>query len=182
MRTEIQRLVHLHILVGHSVGVQSHQVSVNNMFGYCRCFFLNRVSLIPHLPTISILKSKNPCWPIPLILFFFFSECSLASPGSTCTNLGERDCKYEYIGDHCCCGQCSDSSWLSLACVPDSTTGEGVWQQQLCPVGGCDSQGEWLTFRQNTVRHNLKEFLPQEMSPRRTTLAAIQTTSTEQKS
>ena len=115
-------------------------------------------------------------------LILFFSECSLASPGSTCTNLGERDCKYEYIGDHCCCGQCSDSSWLSLACVPDSTTGEGVWQQQLCPVGGCDSQGEWLTFRQNTVRHNLKEFLPQEMSPRRTTLAAIQTTSTEQKS
>ena len=86
MRTEIQRLVHLHILVGHSVGVQSHQVSVNNMFGYCSWFFLNRVSLIPHLPTISILKSKNPCWPIPLILFFFFQNVALpplAAPART---------------------------------------------------------------------------------------------------
>ena len=75
------------------------------------------------------------------------SECSLASPGSPCTNLEAEDCKYEFIGDHCCCGQCSDSPWLILKCVLDSTTGSKLWQStqpdsQTCPAEGCGSKGK----------------------------------------
>ena len=73
------------------------------------------------------------------------SGCSIASPGSSCTDLEVEECKYEYIGgDHCCCGQCSNSSWLNLACVLDSTTGDRIWQltQVLCPTHGCGSEGE----------------------------------------
>ena len=91
-------------------------------------------------------------------------ECSLASPGSLCTNLEGEDCKYEHIGEHCCCGRCSDYSlcngnhidedtnmcepmhWLTLACVNDSTTGSGLWRPKdpLCPSKGCGSEGEWF--------------------------------------
>ena len=70
------------------------------------------------------------------------SECSLASLGSPCTNLEADDCKYELIaGERCCCGRCS--SWLSLACVLDSTTGARLWQpiDSLCPAEGCGSEG-----------------------------------------
>jgi len=69
-------------------------------------------------------------------------ECSLAFLGSPCSNLEADDCKNEHVGEHCCCGQCSDSSWLSLACVPDSTTGARLWQPTLCPGVGCGSEGE----------------------------------------
>ena len=78
---------------------------------------------------------------------YLLSECSLASPGSPCTNLEADDCKYEYFhGDHCCCGQCPAPNWLSLACVFDSTTGAGLWQptNSLCPAEGCGSEGESL--------------------------------------
>ena len=71
------------------------------------------------------------------------TECSQAIPGSPCTNLEAGDCKYEHIGDHCCCGQCSNSPWLSLACVLNSTTGAQFWQpDSLCPAEGCGSEGE----------------------------------------
>ena len=71
-------------------------------------------------------------------------ECSLASPGSPCSNLEADDCNYKAVGDHCCCGQCG--GWFSLACVLDSTTGAGLWQPidlMLCPAEGCGSEGEW---------------------------------------
>ena len=70
------------------------------------------------------------------------SECRLASPGSPCTTLGTSDCKYELTtGERCCCGQCS--AWASLACVPDQTSGAGVWQIfPICPAEGCGSEGE----------------------------------------
>lgn len=71
------------------------------------------------------------------------TECSHASPGSPCIHLDADYCKYEHIGDRCCCGQCSDSPWLSLACVLNSTTGAQFWQpDSLCPAGGCGSEGE----------------------------------------
>ena len=75
------------------------------------------------------------------------SECGLASPGSPCTNLEAEDCKYDFIGEHCCCGQCSDSPWLILKCVLDSTTGSKLWQStqpdsQTCPAEGCGSKGK----------------------------------------
>ena len=76
-------------------------------------------------------------------LLYLISECSLASPGSPCSNLEAEDCKYE-LGDHCCCGQCP--VWFSLACVLNSTTGAGLWQpidMMLCPAEGCGSEGEW---------------------------------------
>ena len=75
-------------------------------------------------------------------LTIFFPECRNASLGSPCTNVGTGDCKYELTsGEHCCCGQCS--SWLSLACVLNSTSGAGVWQiSSGCPVDGCDSKGD----------------------------------------
>ena len=84
------------------------------------------------------------CFSVWLIISI--TECSHASPGSPCTNLEADDCKYEHIGEHCCCGQCADSHWLSLACVLDSTTGAGLWQPidlMLCPAEGCGSEGEW---------------------------------------
>ena len=99
------------------------------------------------------------------------SECSLASPGSPCTNLEADDCKYEHIGDHCCCGQCSDSPWLSLACVLDSTTGAGTWQPiSLCPVGGCGSEGEcWKGNCQNlSFLDSWNIFFPQVFLPQQT--------------
>ena len=82
---------------------------------------------------------------IPFHQLYHISECSLASPGSPCNNLEDKDCKYEHIGEHCCCGQCSGPAWLSLACVLNSTTGAGFWQpikSILCPAEGCGSQGE----------------------------------------
>ena len=94
--------------------------------------FLKTFSLIPCL-----FLTENP----------FLSECALASPGSPCTNLEVSDCKYKspsLPGERCCCGQCTDSSWLSLACVSNSTTGSGLWQTtSICPADGCGSKGEW---------------------------------------
>ena len=92
--------------------------------------FLKTFSLIPCL-----FLTENP----------FLSECALASPGSPCTNLEVSDCKYKSSslpGERCCCGQCTDSSWLSLACVPDQTTEDGIWQMSICPADGCGSKGE----------------------------------------
>ena len=113
-----------------------------------------------------------PDWFIPL------SECSLASPGSPCTNLEAKDCKNGYIGDHCCCGQCSDSPWLSLACVLNATTGSSHWQpiiDSICPAEGCGSDGEnnfsecsWIYF---------KTLFTQALSPHQTILATILTSS-----
>ena len=79
-------------------------------------------------------------------VYFFkqtFSECREASPGSPCTNIGTNDCKYKLAtGEYCCCGLCSNSTWLSLACLPDSTTGAGIWRRSsLCPSEGCGNQG-----------------------------------------
>ena len=102
------------------------------------------------------------------------SECSLASPGSPCTNLEAEDCKYEYIhGDYCCCGQCHDPQWLSLDCVLNPTTGDKLWHpiDSICPADGCGSEGEcWKGKCQNVF------FLSQVLSPRQTTPTTIQTT------
>ena len=76
----------------------------------------------------------------------FLSECSLASPGSLCTNLESENCKYEGIGaEDCCCGQCPGPAWLNLVCVQNSTTGEQLWQpvDSLCPAEVCGTEGEW---------------------------------------
>ena len=107
----------------------------------------------------------------------FFSECSLASPGSPCTNLEAKDCKYDWIGEYCCCGQCSDSPWLSLACVLDATTGEKLWQRTYshCPAEGCGIEGEWRIACKNYLDLTLKDFLPQGLSRHQTTLATILT-------
>ena len=121
-------------------------------------------------PCCDIFTGFDPSLPV-LTDFISLSECSLASPGSPCTNLEAEDCKYEHIGDHCCCGQCSDSPWLSLACVLDSTTGAGTWQPiALCPAGGCGSEGEWcrecfffLIFAPNRRSCHLAK-LPRQLS------------------
>ena len=86
------------------------------------------------------------------------SECSLASPGSPCTDLEAEDCKYKHIGKHCCCGQCSDSHWLSLACVLNSTTGAGSWQptDSLCPAEGCGIEGELWDLGEQKVKFGSK--------------------------
>ena len=74
---------------------------------------------------------------------YLSSECGLASLGSPCTNLEATDCLIS--GEHCCCGQCPNAPWIRLACVPDSTTGAGLWQMlSPCPADGCGSGGEWF--------------------------------------
>ena len=118
-----------------------------------------------------------------------FSECSIASPGSPCSNLEGKDCPYKAIAaDHCCCGHCPGSfsiikliedktfchfpgpTWLNLTCVLDPTTGASLWQQKdsLCPVEPCGSKGEWwrLDFPEGSS--------PQVLLPHQTTLPAIQ--------
>ena len=99
---------------------------------------------------INIFTGVDPCLHVfdpclhVLTDFISLSECSLASPGSPCTNLEAKNCKYEWIGEQCCCGQCSDSPWLSLSCVLDPTTGAGIWQRDsICPAEGCGSEGKW---------------------------------------
>ena len=103
------------------------------------------------------------------------SECSLASPGSPCTNLEADNCKYEY-GNHCCCGHCPDPGWLSLTCVLNSTTGARLWQPidlMLCPAEGCGSAGEWWKY----ILKNLLELnsVPQVLWHHPTTLTTTQT-------
>ena len=91
---------------------------------------------------VYIFTGFDPCLHV-LTDFISLSECSLASPGSPCTNLEAENCKYEWIGEQCCCGQCSDSPWLSLSCVLDPTTGAGIWQRDsICPAEGCGSEGK----------------------------------------
>ena len=102
----------------------------------------------------SALSSSVPHEYDQSVMIYFLSECSLASPGSPCTNLEADDCNYEYfhfLGNLCCCGQCTeylDPRWLSLACVLNSTTGDRVWKPKdpiiLCPAEGCGSDGEWF--------------------------------------
>jgi len=66
-------------------------------------------------------------------------ECSLASPGSPCDSIGEKNCPYQ-IKDQCCCGRCSE--WEKLECVSDSSSGRGVWEvASICPAGGCGTEG-----------------------------------------
>ena len=79
-----------------------------------------------------------------MILFLNDTECSLASPGSPCSNLEADDCKYEHIGEHCCCGRCSESHWLTLACVFDPSTGNQHWQpvDTFCSAEDCGSKGK----------------------------------------
>ena len=113
------------------------------------------------------------------LILMILSECSLASPGSPCTNLEAEDCKYDYVvGEHCCCGQCTDPGWLYLACVLDSTTGSGLWQPMhspLCPAEDCGSNGEWGKEIQQNVLELNEDSLPQAMLPHQTTLATTQT-------
>ena len=117
---------------------------------------------------------------------YLLSECEKASPGSACTNLEANDCKFKIVGEECCCGQCSDPGWLNLACVPNTTTGAGLWQidPPRCPADGCGSQGEQCRDKcQNIpfVEFNLKDCLPQVLSPRQTTLENIRTTLIKQR-
>ena len=108
-------------------------------------------------------------------LLYLLSECSLASPGSPCTNLEADDCKNEYsLGDHCCCGQCT--GWLSLACVLDSTTGAQHWlpKGSLCPADGCGNEGEWCK-ENGFIFLFLKYSLPQVLSNHQTTLTTTPT-------
>ena len=80
---------------------------------------------------LSIGTQELPC----------FSECPLLppSPGRLCVApAGTQDCQYET--DHCCCGHCLES--FTLSCVPDSTTGAGIWKMStICLADGCGSEG-----------------------------------------
>ena len=99
---------------------------------------------------LSRLRSKkwNHAEGDPKLLFIvsnirFFPECPtlIPTPGHLCSAAnGAQDCLYTDI-DLCCCGDCPEV--LEYSCVPDSTTGAGIWQSSLCPKEGCGSQGEW---------------------------------------
>ena len=83
----------------------------------------------------------NPNWMF-LFLFSIQPECPPLPPPPShlcVAPAGTLNC--HYTGDHCCCGNCSES--FKLSCAPDSTTGAGVWQSTLCPAAGCGSEGEW---------------------------------------
>ena len=109
--------------------------------------------------------------------YFFFSiqpECPPLppSPSYLCAApAGTLVC--HYTGDHCCCGQCSESFTLSCA-HPDSTTGAGVWKSTLCPVDGCGSEGDGIVNICGPII--VKRSLSQVWSPHQTTLATIPAT------